>query len=162
MSEKIALGQINRVGFTGTQNGMTKLQLMSCTAALTALHGMKANIFEHGDCIGADAQAHAIAVHLCFDIIIHPSYYKNKRAFCTGAKLVMDPKPYLLRNRNIVRDVDILVAAPSGPETLRSGTWSTVRYAMKIGKTVTIVWPDGRLEGLANVAGGPALFFRGG
>jgi len=28
-------------------------------------------------------------------------------------------------------------------EVLRSGTWSTIRYARKKGKKVLIIWPDG-------------------
>lgn len=31
-------------------------------------------------------------------------------------------------------------------ERTQSGTWSTVRYAVKVGKPVTICYPDGRLE----------------
>jgi len=32
-----------------------------------------------------------------------------------------------------------MIAAPSGPETLRSGTWSTVRYARSKAKEVYIL-----------------------
>jgi len=38
------------------------------------------------------------------------------------------PKPYLTRNKDIVRDTEMLVAAPADEtEVIRSGTWSTVR-----------------------------------
>ena len=47
--------------------------------------------------------------------------------------------PYLERNKNIVNAVDFIIAAPDGPEKVRSGTWSTVRYAKKVG-TKGVVW----------------------
>jgi predicted Rossmann fold nucleotide-binding protein DprA/Smf involved in DNA uptake len=31
-------------------------------------------------------------------------------------------------------------------ESPRSGTWYTIRYALRRGKRVIIVWPDGRTE----------------
>ena len=51
------------------------------------------------------------------------------------------PKPYLDRNRDIVDACEVLLATPDGPERLRSGTWSTVRYARKIGKPVEVRLP---------------------
>ena len=47
------------------------------------------------------------------------------------------------QHKQIVNVCDVLIAAPSGPEKLRSGTWSTVRYARKLHKNITIVLPDG-------------------
>lgn len=56
---------------------------------------------------------------------------------------VLEPKPYLVRNKDIVNASEGMLAAPRGPEELRSGTWSTIRYARKCRKKVLIMWPDG-------------------
>jgi predicted Rossmann fold nucleotide-binding protein DprA/Smf involved in DNA uptake len=56
-------------------------------------------------------------------------------------------KPYLARNRDIVLETIALIAAPAEPlEQIRSGTWSTVRFAKKQGKTVILILPDGTIE----------------
>ena len=61
------------------------------------------------------------------------------RAFCIGT-IVKEPQPYLQRNHNIVNECDMLVAFPStSNEVLRSGTWSTIRYAKKAKKPVEII-----------------------
>jgi hypothetical protein len=55
-------------------------------------------------------------------------------------------RPYLDRNREIVDNTDVLVACPAGPEERRSGTWSTIRHALRWGVPVILCWPDGRAE----------------
>jgi hypothetical protein len=100
----------------------------------------------HGDCIGADADFHAIAVALGLPVAVHPPDNSSKRAFCQGATLVLDPLPYLVRNHAIVDRSDRMIAAPGErKEQLRSGTWATIRYARKQGKPLTVVWPDGTI-----------------
>ena len=60
-----------------------------------------------------------------------------------GKNIVYDKKPYLERNKKIVNCCDILIAAPKQiNEVLRSGTWSTIRYAKKIGIEVFIILPN--------------------
>jgi hypothetical protein len=102
----------------------------------------------HGDCIGADAQAHAIARSLGIDVIIHPPSITKKRAFCVGAQDVLPPLPYLMRNDAIIEATDVLVATPSTEhEQQRSGTWATIRHALKrFRKPVYIIWPNGELR----------------
>lgn len=61
------------------------------------------------------------------------------------------PKPYLVRNRDIVEETELLIAAPAkAVEHLQSGTWSTVRYARRFGRPISIIRPDGTVirEGL--------------
>jgi hypothetical protein len=95
----------------------------------------------HGDCVGADAEAHEIARTLGAVVISHPPDKDDRRAFC-GADEMLPPAPYLMRNRAIVDSVKVLVAAPaSDHEVLRSGTWATVRYARKRGVLVLVVGP---------------------
>lgn len=128
------------VGFTGTSSGMTRVQWDMLAQTLV---GINPSEFHHGDCIGADAQAHDIAQDLDCDIIIHPPLDPKSRAFCTGT-LLLPKKDYLDRNKDIVNAAEVLVATPETMhEVLRSGTWSTVRYAKKIGCRVIIIYPDG-------------------
>lgn len=92
----------------------------------------------HGDCVGWDKQCHDMASRYGVKIIIHPPTDDRLRAFCEGGA-VLDPKPYLDRNRDIVDACTFLIAAPDGPERQRSGTWSTVRYAKSRG-VPGVVW----------------------
>jgi hypothetical protein len=40
-----------------------------------------------------------------------------------------------------------MVATPRGfKEELRSGTWATIRYTIKMKKLLTIIWPDGTIK----------------
>lgn len=130
------------IGITGTQQGTTAKALLELVLYLN-----DATEMHHGDCIGADAQAHDVclkhAPHV--RITVHPPEIAAKRAYKRGDE-VRPALPYLARNREIVRACDRLLAFPSGPEKLRSGTWSTVRYAVRVGKPVTVIYPDGSKE----------------
>lgn len=91
--------------------------------------------FHHGDCVGADKEAHEIADALGLTIIIHPPEDEKKRAFCGRNKSFehRPPKPYLTRNREIVDECQQLLACPSQlSEITRSGTWMTIRYSRSI------------------------------
>lgn len=136
-----------RIGFTGPQQQVTKAQQAAIAMVLVGhcLHTPQEPAeFHHGDCIGADRIAHIIAKSIGLKIILHPPDNDSKRAFCK-AHVERKPKPYLDRNHDIVDETDCLIAAPQGPEELRSGTWATVRYARKLERTIYIVWPDGRM-----------------
>lgn len=136
-------------GFTGTRVGMTSDQLEIISTILNFVVVME---FHHGDCVGADQQADAIACTRYHDIRIkiHPPENPRYRAYCQkihfrkGLHEVLPEKPYLGRNSDIVDACDVLIAAPrTVGEELRSGTWATVRYARKIGKMIMLVYPDG-------------------
>lgn len=127
-----------KVGFTGTRRGMSTTQVAWLAKFL---RNESVTEFHHGDCIGSDAEAHVIAESVLkyrrIAIHIHPPISDSKRAYKHG-DVEYDAKPYLDRNRDIVDACDVLVACPGQPETLRSGTWATVRYARKIGKPVRL------------------------
>jgi hypothetical protein len=129
------------IGFTGARQGMTEAQ----KSALGDLLDGGAGEFHHGDCIGADSQAHDIADECGYSIILHPPTNSSQRAWREVPKHMERPeKPYLDRNKDIVRETASLIAAPAEPEEqLRSGTWSTVRFARKQGKPVFVILPDG-------------------
>ena len=140
---------ITSLGFTGSSDfGMpTDEQVKYITQVFYLLGAMHVH---HGDCVNSDAKFHEIAKffkeHTGKPLIhVHPPSDPKKRAFCNG-DIVYAEKPYLKRNRNIVNMVDVLLACPHGPEVLRSGTWSTIRYAKQKGIAIHIVYPDGKFE----------------
>ncbi len=134
-------------GFTGTKKGMTQRQratvrYLFCELQLTELH--------HGDCEGADRQAHNLAWLLNAHLVIHLPSDEKLRAFCAGAHEIRPALPYLKRNGNIVEEgLDGLIAAPKDfiePSCLRGqGTWTTIGYARKMGRRIWIVRPDGTI-----------------
>lgn len=136
------------IGFTGTRKGMTSAQAAGVRHELVVAG---ATWLHHGDCLGADAQAHSIAVDLGIETEIHPPIGNSARAFCVGT-ITRRTEPYADRNRNIVSATALLIAASvEMQEEQRSGTWSTVRYARRMGKPVVIIWPDGLVSRDGNV-----------
>lgn len=144
------------VGWTGTQNGITVPQQ---EWANHMMRGIGMIEFHHGACIGADAFAHMIAVDYFtgstgYDgipekpIVVHPPLDMRKvemRCLLRDQEIVkvMPRKKFLIRNKDIVNDSRVLLATPDGQEKLRSGTWSTIRYAAKLGLPIKICYPDG-------------------
>jgi hypothetical protein len=58
----------------------------------------------------------------------------------------MDPKPYLVRNHDMVDQSEFLIGTPGEEqEVLRSGTWATIRYARKLKRPILIILPKGKL-----------------
>lgn len=132
-----------RIGFTGTQNGMTKKQEI---AVWQLLHDNLPDEFHEGDCIGADVSAAVYARKLGYWIVSHPPLIQKKRAFFPADE-ERAPYDYLVRNHNIVRETQELLATPfQAEEIMQSGTWATIRFAKKLGRKVTIVLPDGELQ----------------
>lgn len=144
------------VGFTGTRRGMTAAQHRAVCQLVQELRPTEVH---HGCCVGADAQAHAVAmsygwpIHghpgpsgklrmLLSDVVDQPGFReaKNVSGFCK----LYPAKEYGARNQVIVNKCDVLVAAPAEQAPQSSGgTWQTVRRARTAGKHVIIVWPDG-------------------
>jgi len=132
-----------RIGFTGTRQGMTARQKAELTLILSEVEGGHSeHQFIHGDCIGADARAHNIALALGYHIVIYPCTIHKQRAYCQDADKVHRPQNPLARNRDIVNAAQQLIAAPGMVyEVVRSGTWYTVRYARRVGVPMTILKP---------------------
>jgi hypothetical protein len=128
-----------RVGFTGTRQGMSARQ-QSLLAQWLRCYRDEITLFEHGDCVGADEEAHAIACDILGSniIAIRPPTNPVHRAWCKGGK-IYPPEDYIFRNHRIVEDTECMIAAPSGPEKVRSGTWATIRYARKTRKPVYLL-----------------------
>ena len=126
------------LGFTGTRQGMSPRQLQALNVLLRNIPKYQ---FHHGDCLGADDEAHTLALIELNDdnpnetIVIHPPTDKK---YCANHEATVHitmrlAKPYLERNRDIVNSCDLLIAAPNSldePDNPRgSGTWFTIRYA---------------------------------
>lgn len=142
-----------RIGFTGTQRGMTGHQKKSFSNFIFPYYKYNDLTFHHGDCIGADEEAHKIISDnfKLTKIIVHPPLIQASRAFCKGRE-VRNLKKYIDRNHDIVDETDFIIATPYQiREIVRSGTWATIRYAKKHKKKAIIIYPDGTLEEYAKV-----------
>jgi hypothetical protein len=134
---------MRKIGFSGTRNGMTGDQSFAVAGLLRSHDRCE---LHHGDCIGADFEAGIMARAAGHRVSIHPPTDPSNRAFSLYD--VMRPvKPYLVRNRNIVDETDELIATPAEmTEQQRGGTWSTIRYARRKGKPITVILPDGTIQ----------------
>lgn len=133
------------LGFTGTERGMTQRQRDTVRYLFGEL-GL--HVLHHGDCIGADAEAHRLARAVSAHIVVHPPSDESNRAFMDDAHETRPAYAFLTRNRHIVRDSrDGVIAAPHRADEPRStrgdGTWTTVRYARQAKRRIWIVAPDG-------------------
>lgn len=120
-----------KLGFTGTRTGMTDRQKQELHAFLSGTDIWGVEGLHHGDCVGADAEAHEIAKSLSIYVVVHPPIDPKFRAWCVGDEM-RDEKPYIERNHDIVDETGYLFVAPrTEKEQVRSGTWATYRYADK-------------------------------
>jgi len=122
-----------KIGFTGTREGMSQHQKEQFVVLMLDL---KPTEFHHGDCEGADAEAHDI-VRMFFPhvkIVVYPPKSSYRQAFKSGDEH-KEPEAYLSRDKKIVDSTDFLIGAPKQDnEIIRSGTWTTIRHARKTGK----------------------------
>lgn len=154
------------VSFTGSQEGMTLHQRQKLAQVFRHL-GITELI--HGDCIGSDLIANQVAIEVGVKFFhLYPSTLEPKRAhsfpdrkvygvWCEssfpGIRYKIErPEAALERNKKIVNEGKVLVATPKEfKHTLRSGTWSTIRYAWKMKKEVLIIPPIKSSEELEDV-----------
>jgi hypothetical protein len=133
------------VGFTGTRSGMTERQ----KERVWEFVQYKDFYAHHGDCVGADAEFDAIVrkAQGCRGVIIHPPIEAHLRAFCkpqTPYDVVRNLAPYIDRNAMIVRESEVMLAAPKEMhERPRGGTWSTIRHARFLERPIHIFFPNG-------------------
>jgi hypothetical protein len=132
-----------KLGYSGTGKGMSQRQMDAVEAFIVGVGKKRLTEAHHGDCVGGDHEFHGLVMfRLAGLIYVHPPSDPKARAWCSNA-VILPPKPYLDRNRDIVDATDCLLAAPEGPEWRfpRSGTWYTVRYARQQGKQIVVVYP---------------------
>jgi hypothetical protein len=134
------------LGFTGTRQSLTDVQHRELARAFKVISHF--DIFHHGDCVGADTEAHYLVENMGKEIWIHPStlvkYTANNTTYRGKRFAARDP---LERNQQIVNWITLLIACPSSKaEAVRSGTWTTVRYARKKGIAILVIYPDGMMK----------------
>jgi hypothetical protein len=138
-----------KIGVTGTEYGMTKPQMRRVFSILDAFaesedwSGGAELELHHGDCEGVDEQAALLGIVTHFTVVGHPPINESKRARFPSDK-TLPPKEYLARDKDIAREVAVLIVVPEDyEERNRSGTWYTARRARDYGKQLIIVYPDG-------------------
>lgn len=139
------------VGFTGSRLGTTDIQLLALSRWLERnVHQVAGMV--HGGAFGADEEAACLFHRLWPDkpLVMLPSVLHDEmsEAAQDASFASFVAMPPLARNQKIVRITDILLACPSGPEVLRSGTWATVRYAQRDGRHVLVFWPNGEVDAI--------------
>lgn len=139
---------MTNVGFTGSQHAkMTRIQAFTVIEMLFELFDEGAQ-FHYGCCINRDDQAARIAKTFGYKLMGHPPRDKSKVGSVVN-DFNYPELPYLERNHRIVDDTRLLIAAPiTSYEVLRSGTWATVRFAVKRKKPGFVVYPDGEFSPL--------------
>ncbi len=124
------------IAITGSREGLTDWQ----RAALTkALRRPTVTGIVHGDCVGADAEADAVAVSLGLPRFSFPSNLWKLRAH-THAERLAEPAPPLERNVWIVEKGEALVALPRPSSR---GTWHAVAIAQRLGRPLLILGEAG-------------------
>lgn len=129
-----------RVGVTATRHPLVPEQFEWLSRRLGDLYVPGAEL-HHGDCVNGDAQAHTVGHALGYRIFVHPPLQTRWRAYTVG-DVTLEPRDFIVRNRAIVDLSSVLLAVPDGPEIIRSGTWSTVRYARRVGCEVRNWWDE--------------------
>lgn len=139
-----------RLGFTGTEHGLTNEQRQSLVVAIRIFDG-SIDEAHHGCCKGADVDFHWIVRQTRPAVPIvgwrATTFRKQDPSVILNCDTRHDPAPPLVRNRSIVISSDHLIACPREyKEIQRSGVWATVRYAREAQRPITIIYPDGRRE----------------
>jgi hypothetical protein len=144
-----------RVGFTGTSQGMLQMQKDQVREYLNSYRVRFPQgwlEFRHGLCIGADEQAAAIAKELGWRVIAHPGFSPRNpdsrlfRSDFAGNDTVFSERPFIARDKDIVNATQEMIAAPlTAEEQIRSGTWTTVRYARKKKRKIHFALPPQEL-----------------
>lgn len=136
-----------KLGFTGTREGMSEWQhdefLELLVDVLIPKYGPITE-FHHGDCIGADADAHRIIQARCPEccIVAHPCTFEELRAY-TKATQIRSPLDSKTRNQNIVLSSSVLLACPLTDVPGPSGTWQTINMALRANREVYILYSGG-------------------
>lgn len=164
---------IERVGFTGTREGLTDPQATALATLLKAMWPFKE--LHHGVCVGADEQAH-LTVRELFgrhvfkgagrEIFPGPQIHgwpPTVTKFLSEKALhdldVAHPaKDFKARDREIVWRCQGLIACPRTPHELhRSGTWYTVRQAAACLRPIYLIRPDGQVVSEWKTEMGPRI-----
>lgn len=128
------------LAITGSREGLT---LKQRRALVVLIHVWGVTTLVHGDCIGVDAQADAIAAEHGIARFAFPSEVTTTRARCDqrGCVYLAKPGMPLARNGRIVERGDITAAFPRASSR---GTWDAVRKSRALGRPTVVIGDDGR------------------
>lgn len=135
---------IKTIGFTGSQYGAANhLAQYDRVRELLIAEFEPGAIFRYGMCEGWDDEAAEMARKTGYRLIGHPP--KNKKKIGTiKPDRELPPEEYLVRDDRIIMASTKMIAAPfTVRETLRSGTFTTIRHTANFGIPGVIVWPNG-------------------
>ena len=130
-----------KVGVTGTRHGLTEAQRSNLGIWLLSRDISEVH---HGQCVGADEAAHELALRTGRHVVVHPPL-DGKLAFDLteeGDWELLEPKPYLVRNQDIVNAADMMLVLPHPTQKSR-GTWYTYNLAKKKGVPCVVFYGDG-------------------
>ena len=125
------------ISFTGTRKGMTHQQINTFTKLLFELG---AEVLIHGDCIGADADAHVLAMGQEIEVRKRPCNLQSQRAFTDGGIIIAEPEPPLDRNVSPI---------PNGLRFPRPMSWSGPAKPLRRKKSNVIAkgnWQSSRFQ----------------
>jgi hypothetical protein len=139
-----------KVVFTGSQDGMTRVQADVVYQWLVQ-HDDIIEEIRHGGCIGADKEFHDFCQHFNLGelVEVYPSNIPSKQAVINpeAYKIKHPPDFPLERNKTMVYASEVCLATPKeADEVMRSGTWATIRYARKNHLKVVIIEPSGAIN----------------
>lgn len=147
-----------KIGFSASRYGATPEQQNSFTRLMAEL---TESITEthYGDCVGGDEELLMLLVQLGVGGVLHsrPGTVSTRwdmqwrantaRRYPELGIIQHPPKHPLIRNRHIVDSVDRLYACPeTSDRNAQSGTWSTIRYALGVGKPAIVIHTNGVVE----------------
>ncbi len=120
-------------GFTGTRKGMSRNQELGLRKFFQAFNQDEIIKVHHGCCVGSDKDFHLLIREIFYhaNIVAHPPKDQKLMTWDLDYEERFEPQDYMVRNRHIVDCCQILIATPEGQEVQRSGTWATIRYALK-------------------------------
>ena len=132
-----------KLGITGSRFGMNGLQMDTFISLLQDFKdkGVLISEFHQGQCLGVDVDSVPLVLELFPDckVISHPPTKTHLVGNCTVHE-TREPRSYLVRDRNIVNESDMLIAIPFDSEyNPRSGTWYTHNYAKSLDKSVILI-----------------------
>jgi hypothetical protein len=135
--------------FTGARTGLTPAQLAALRVVLAG-YAVPGAVLHNGCAEGADEACLELADILDGVLVLWPCNAARRLwafGFVDGRDYwsIQPTLPPLERNARMVAAASVVVACPDGPERTRSGTWSTVREARRMGREVVVVWPSGEV-----------------
>jgi hypothetical protein len=150
VSDKLERAPIH-IGVTGTRDGATPEQHKTLGMEL-ANRFVEGATFHHGAAVGVDFEAHILAWTMGYAVVAHPPVNPTLRAWVEESEFWDDDRdvllpelPYLKRDLEIVKAVELLIVVPNGPYRAHSGTWWTRSAAQGEGVPTVLINPDGSI-----------------